>query len=236
MWIDLARRNGSSRSTCSTCVQLELTAEKFIVGDNLEVPIIKIDPGRLRRGYMNKMFSISSGWTKMPLGTFAEIQTKSELCPFCRLVVQSVQAHPNCRNTRNNESAICFASWEIDGRKVVRDAEGDITARRARTRRIHLHWPGNEHQDSYIVLVAPTAWGSQGMFFGRAIGTARDNPLLARRWLELCHESHGSRCLVERGQSFEDMRRKAFFGVIDVDLMHLTSLPINGRYVIVAWL
>ena len=236
MWINLAKKGGSGRSPCSKCVQLELTAEKFIVDDHLEDQSRTNFAGRFRKGYNTNKFGISSGSTKLPLGTFAEIQNRSALCPFCRLVVQSVQAHPNCRDAINDENAVCFASWEIDGRKVSRDTVGVITARRARTRRIHLHWPGNESQDSYIVLVAPDSWGSRGLFFGRATGTAKDNPPLAKRWLELCHESHGSRCSIERGQSFEDMRRKAFFGVIDVDLMYLTSLPIDGRYVIAACL
>lgn len=128
-----------------------------------------------------------------------------------------------------------YASWEIDGRKGIRNTEGDVIATRALTRRIRLHWPGYNYQDSYIVLVAPESWGSRGLFFGRAPGLAKDSHAVAKEWMDLCHKSHGARCSVKRGVNFENMRRKAFFGVIDVDMMCLTSLPPDERYVALSY-
>lgn len=85
-----------------------------------------------------------------------------------------------------------YASWEIDGRKGIRNTEGDVIATRALTRRIRLHWPGYNYQDSYIVLVAPESWGSRGLFFGRAPGLAKDSHAVAKEWMDLCHKSHGA--------------------------------------------
>ncbi|MCJ1400345.1 hypothetical protein MMC11_003550 [Xylographa trunciseda] len=214
---------------------MELTAEKFLVDTHLEDQSRTSYSGYVRKGYRTGRFGISSGSSKLALGTLAAIRARSPLCPFCRLVLRSVEEHPNRRSASGIEDTVCFASWEIDGREILRDSSGHITTMRARTRRIRLHWPGSEFQDSYIVLVAPDSWGSRGLFLGRPVESAGNNSSLAKRWMELCHDSHGEMCRVERGKDFENMIRKAFFGVIDVDLMCLTSLPDDGRYIALSY-
>ncbi|MCJ1236230.1 hypothetical protein MMC14_004208 [Varicellaria rhodocarpa] len=215
---------------------LELTAEKFIVDDHLEDQSRASFAGSFRKGYRTGKFGINSASSKLELGTLSAIRNRSALCPFCRLVVQSVETHPNRRNAIDlDANAVCFASWEIDGREVVQDSISGTVKTRARTRRICLDWPGNEIQNSYIVLLAPTSWGSRGLFFGRHVSSAAESPAMVRRWLEICHNSHGEKCKIRRGVEFERMRSKSFFGVIDVDLMCLRSLQLGERYVALSY-
>ena len=235
LWLRGVRK--SPATPCSVCVNLELKDEKFFVDDHIEDAHKAQYDNRFRKGRSTGKFGISSGSGKLSLGTLEVIRLRSPLCPFCRLVVHSVESHPTTRNYETfNESAECFVSWDIDGREAVRDAAGNIVSKKARTRRIRLHWPGNESLDAFIVLVAHDSWGSRGLFFGRHVASAADSPSMVRRWLELCHNSHGPPCRVERGKEFENMISKAFFGVIDVDLMCLTSLPPGGRYVALSYI
>ena len=215
---------------------LELTAKKFIVDYHLEDQGKGNMAHRSRQKHQTGKFGISSGSSKLPLGTLASIKVRSRLCSFCRLVLRSIEEHPNRQEDAvDDDAAECFASWEIDGRQITKRKDGFPVATRARTRRIHLHWPGYDFQDSYIVLVAPDSWGSEGLFFGRPVDKAEHNPALAKRWTDLCCASHGKVCEPERGRAFNELINKAFFGVLDVDLMYLTSLPPNGRYVALSY-
>jgi hypothetical protein len=111
----------------------------------------------------------------------------------------------------------------------------------ARTRRIRLCWPNTDFQDSYIVLVAdPEADSSSNLFLGRELkfesdGSPIDILPLVKGWIDICHSHHGHTCGSYAGASFEDMRSRPYFGVVDVQDMKLTSLPRDSRYVALSY-
>ena len=132
------------------------------------------------------------------------------------------------------ENAICYASWQIDGRVIVREGGVDIETR-ARTRRIRIHWKGGGFQDSFLILIPPPAWASGGLFLGRYVGSARNNGTLVKNWVDLCCKSHGSTCRIERGPDFYHMITRPYFGVIDVIDMCLKPLSEDARYVALSY-
>ena len=42
--------------------------------------------------------------------------------------------------TPDERKMICYVSWQVDGRELVRSPDGRIISSRARTRRIQLDW------------------------------------------------------------------------------------------------
>lgn len=144
------------------------------------------------------------------------------------------------------DRATCFVSFQMDGREVFRDESGNVVRSSPRTRRIQLHWSHNDLKDAYIVLVAPEfgrgynadqqdLWESNALFLARNIGSANKNDARIRRWVDLCREHHGKACNSEPGPDFSRLISKAFFGVIDVAEMRLTSLPVGSRYVALSY-
>ena len=232
---------------CPTCRSLKLSAEKFIVIDHSQPrheaqasQAPQIDASEAGK------FDIGSGSSKCELGTLWAIRMRSGQCPLCRLVLKSLQEQPHTgllaigADTDVGEEkealkTICSASWQIDGRELIRDQSGNVTATRARTRRIRLHWDAGGFQDSYIVLVAPHPWATSGLFLGRHVESARTNPSLVKSWIELCHNSHGTRCKIERGPDFRVMLSESYFGVVDVDDMCLVSLPVESKYIALSY-
>ncbi len=79
-------------------------------------------------------------------------------------------------------------------------------------------------------------WESDALFLGRMIPSAGNNQALVKSWLDLCHDSHGTLCKIDRGQDFEDMVAKSYFGVVDVHEMRLTSLPHGARYIALSYM
>jgi hypothetical protein len=125
------------------------------------------------------------------LGTLKEIHSRNAQCPLCRLVTKSLyeQAHekPLLRNEKGEEipltdqdvnewpekEAVCYASWQVDGRILRHDQNGNISESRACTRRIRLHWHWPKFFDSYIVLMASSSRETPGLFLGRTLHNAQ---------------------------------------------------------------
>ena len=178
--------------------------------------------------------SLKSRSMRKSIGTFAEIQNRSENCPFCFLVIQSILP---VDTIQTNGSAQCYINWELDGRAFSQDKDGPLNGR---TRRIHLVWDDERLKDSYLVFVAPErylrpnsdarpAWGNEALFLGRTIDTEMGNQALIKSWLDLCRKTHQGPCrddtTMESSSEFGDVISQSYFGVIDVLDMQLTSLP-----------
>ncbi|KAI9853965.1 MAG: hypothetical protein M1813_001609 [Trichoglossum hirsutum] len=243
-------RNKTFHQLCSTCRSLDLTVEKFIIQDH--------SSDRSQQAYRSYLpqtnpsekldFPLGSGSGKYSLGALKDIWSKSEKCPFCSLVIKSLQIVKIEDTAASDEGrTICYASWQVDGRQPLRDPRGHVISTRARTRRIRLHWDDNTFHESYLVLLAPEApqrfnsdiqylGESEALFLGRYINSAGKNQILVKRWLDLCHGSHGKLCETERGREFEEMISKSYFGVIDVHEMRLTSLPRGKGYVALSYM
>lgn len=116
---------------------------------------------------------------------------------------------------------------------------------RGRTRRIRLHWSRTDIPDSYLILKAPEShyrqtpsknpWDFESSFLGRSIKTAAHNTALVKSWLDLCNQHHNGLCKIHRGDDFEQMTAKSYFGVVDVHEMRLTSLPKGAKYIALSY-
>jgi hypothetical protein len=205
-------------------------------------------PGGHRHG---SDFSLKSGSRTYQVGTFSDIQARSETCSFCYLVLKSVEKPGPAPETNAdapnhapnhaplvqldldvpNPNAVCHVNWEIDGRD-----NGPFSGRGARTRRLHLHWDDKSLRDSYLVFVAPQrlfefnsdsqgSWEREAFFLGRELRTDGDNQVLMKSWLDQCCQHHGKECSGDQNREFVDMAAQSYFGVIDVLDMCLKSLP-----------
>ena len=127
--------------------------------------------------------------------------------------------------------SICFVNWEIDGRD-----NDPNSGRKARTRRIRLHWNNKLVSDSYLVFVAPQrlfdinsdsqgSWEREAFFLGRELRTDGNNQVLMKSWLDQCSEHHGPSCSGDHNNEFLEMATQSYFGVIDTLDMCLKSLP-----------
>ncbi len=178
--------------------------------------------------------SLKSRPTKKSLGALADIRGRSEICPLCSLVIQSILP---VDSSRTYDSAQCYVNWELDGRAVSGNQDDQ---RNGRTRRIHLVWDDERLKDLYLVFVAPEiynrpnsdarrVWGDEALFLGRTIIGEMGNQALIKSWLELCCETHQGPCrddtTMESSVEFGDILNQSYFGVIDVLDMQLTSLP-----------
>ena len=178
--------------------------------------------------------SLKSRSTRTLLGSLADVQSRSEKCPFCFLVIQSTLP---VDNIRTYDSAKCYINWELDGRAFSHDHDGTADGR---TRRIHIVWDDKRLKDSYLVFVAPErylrpnsdarpVWGNEALFLGRTIDTEMGNQALIKSWLDLCRKTHQGPCrddtTMESSLEFGDVISQSYFGVIDVLDMQLTSLP-----------
>jgi hypothetical protein len=226
------------------CSSMRLTEEKFTIKEYSEhqrtagqvVKASQVD-GLL---WTSDMDAAPFGFK---LGTLQDIHGRNKECPMCRLVTQSLSEQPLSSKydqgtpiTEQNVSewaerdAVCYASWQVDGRILTRDENGEICGSRPRTRRIRLHWDWPKFSDTFVVLMAKQARESSGLFFGRI--RTRVGPESFRQWTEHCVRSHGSRC---EGKLRDFSQWNSFFGVIDVNDMRLTSLPANCRYVALSY-
>jgi hypothetical protein len=190
-------------------------------------------------------FSLKSGRGLFLLGTFLEILERGRGgCPLCTLVLQSLEKPTEFANTTalstseviaslKERESICFVNWEIDGRD-----NDPFSGRKARTRRLHLHWNNKQVQHSYLVFVAPKrlfeinsdsrgSWEREAFFLGRKLEFAGNNQVLMKSWLDQCSEQHSSSCSGDHDDEFLDMVQQSYFGVIDCLDMCLKSLPLR---------
>lgn len=246
---------------CLTCGSMKLTKDKFLISEfSNHRRVARVPgPGRVDTISQVSMFTragdMDFGPKKLVLGTLEDINSRRDECPFCRLVIYSVldqfsakledgQEAPDLEQNPkiwDEREAVCSASWQIDGRVLVRDKEGKVTGSRAATRRILLHWekPAASPSagplpfiDTYVVLMASQTRENPGLFLGRPSSTARIDAAAIRKWIELCGEHHGPDCAL---QPSDFSPWSSFFGVIDVEEMMLTSLPKGAKYVTLSY-
>ena len=233
---------------CPKCESLELKAEKFIVQERERT--LKHawfnEPVPARRAKKSD-FEVGSGSPRCSLGDLQAIWRRSVICPFCRLVIQSLKEQENTdwisaeaippKDTTEDKAkdlaARCFVSWEIDGRELVKTPGSNHETSKARTRRICLQWQPPRFQKSFLVLVENA--NLPEAFLGRRVSSKGCSPELIRKWIDICHEEHGTRCQIEEDDRFREMTQRGFFGVIDVRDMCLTALPPESRYIALSY-
>ncbi|KAL0938107.1 uncharacterized protein CTRU02_207838 [Colletotrichum truncatum] len=191
--------------------------------------------------------------TPQQLGSLSEIRQRSSNCEMCALIIDSVE-EAGTRNPIGDylsaaaeaelEDALCSVSWEIDGREAASTkghGKNPVNAVRGITRRMHIRWTNPRLSDAYLVYVAPDksartasdadrVWAKDSMFLGRNITQDIENQALIRSWLDLCQKSHRGPCRQKNEQQvdrFVEMVSHSYFGVIDVQNMQLTQLPIK---------
>ena len=226
-----------SQKLCVSCQDLDLSIDKFIIHDGTFRRPKEASGSYGRRSD----FPLKSGSKLFQLGTFQDIEAKKEDCPFCSLVAKSVGKPTEYMGqvltsddvvvSLKERKSICFFNWEIDGRDT------GLTGRKARTRRIHLHWNNERVPDSYLVFVAPKrlfefnsdsqgSWEREAFFLGRELRTDGNNQVLMKSWLDQCHQQHGPGCVGDHDDEFIQMATHSYFGVIDCLDMCLKSLPL----------
>lgn len=209
----------------ATCRSLDLSAEKFIVKNRAEfLREAHIPHWNSNRKPKPGIFDVGSGSGMCRLGTWELIWRQSVYCSFCRLVIRSLGQQPNTAwtktdthlssNPQNSKhmSAVCYASWQIDGRELAREPTGPVSSSRARTRRIWLHWQDDHFEEAYLVLVSQPSLPSSNLFLSRLVGSAISNPALIKSWIEACQDHHGDRCTVTHDQKFQAMQAKPTLG------------------------
>ncbi|KAF4627371.1 hypothetical protein G7Y89_g10785 [Cudoniella acicularis] len=251
-----AKGTTRGKKLCPTCQSLDLSVDKFVIygGKSRPFKTASNAPFPLGEHHHRSDFSLKSGSRTYQIGTFSDIQARSETCPFCYLVLKSVEKPASSSETNAdapedttnhispptqlnlkepNPNAICYVNWEVDGRDNER-----FSVRRARTRRLHLHWDSNDKtlKDSYLVFVAPQrlfefnsdsqgSWETEAFFLGRELRTDGNNQVLMKSWLDQCCQHHGEGCSGNQNREFIEMASQSYFGVIDVLDMCLKSLP-----------
>jgi hypothetical protein len=190
------------------------------------------------------------GPSEYKLGTLWELYSRRDSCPFCKLAAGSVQEQLESflRDTENGEKTekdffkakvSCFASWQLDGRIIIRDNDGKIKGTKACTRRIRLRWASEDNKkegkeafpNTYVVLMSGRTAG-RDLFLGRSIESVKPDAALIQRWITFCEDFHGDMC---KSKTTQLPLSKAFFGVVDVKDMCLTRLPENGRYIALSY-
>jgi hypothetical protein len=242
----------STGNPCPRCAAMKLTEAKFLISDITKHQRDKRTPDdRQNRNSADGNLGpegLEFGPNEYELGSVEELQSRIDNCPFCRLAISSlreacesfIQEKPEeDRKEREKKfyekhsTVPCFASWQIDGRILVRDASGSIMPLKAKacTRRIRLRWNSDDLLDTYVVLMAPRT-GGKGLFLGRPIDTVKTDAALIQRWIALCEKSHGDFC---KSKTTNIPLSKSFFGVIDVKEMCLTKLPPHAKYIALSY-
>ncbi|KAE9365141.1 HET-domain-containing protein [Stipitochalara longipes BDJ] len=234
-----AGTDGTAREKklCSRCQELDLSVDKFVIHDGFFRP-----PRKSSGPSHGPQFSLKSGNGLFQLGAFSDIERRSrDGCPLCFLAVKSVEPYTEGPQVNSGSvltslierESICFVNWEIDGRD-----NDPYSGRKARTRRLHLHWNNTNVPDSYLVFVAPQrlfdfnsdsqgSWEPEAFFLGRELRTNGNNQVLMKSWLDRCSKDHGPSCSGEYNDEFLEMANQSYFGVIDTLDMCLKSLPLR---------
>lgn len=199
---------------------MDLRVDRFIIENNQQ----RSTPYPIHTA---SNFLLSSGNRKYPLGTLEQISDRSQTCKFCNLVRRSVEIGGADNNSPNDgcRDAMCYASWEIDGRD---SEDGDSDSRR--TRRIRLKWDNAilKKYEAYIVLVSQGQHDQDtSQFLGKIIDPVKTMNSTIKSWLRLCEKHHESRCNGELGieDGFREVLKGSYFAVIDIINMQLVSLP-----------
>lgn len=143
-----------------------------------------------------------------------------------------------------------YVSWEIDGR--VLDPERHSKKRKypfsergayqPRTRRIRIDWDTDLAQIGetaiepfYVILLADPARPPWKDFLGQHVATRQSSTALIKSWLDRCCRDHEDRCGYVPSADAAKILKQAYFGVIDLQDMRLTTLPEGSRYVALSY-
>ena len=138
------------------------------------------------------------------------------------------------------ENLECFISWETDGTEVVTDKYGDSTEV-PQTRCICVKWPRSEYKVAYLILAYPnTVLGPERDFLGRFQSSLdKTVPEKLKEWYDICcnnHEGCKSNIMDAELQAQADtLRAEPYFGVVDLDEMKVTALPVGAKYVALSY-
>ncbi|KAF2141614.1 uncharacterized protein K452DRAFT_333354 [Aplosporella prunicola CBS 121167] len=216
---------------CKNCSKIDLQIDKFLIRSR-----VMPTKSSYMRESLPSIFSPRSANNSYALGTYEEISSRKDVCRFCGLVSQSVteseEVDSSCM-TAEQLNAVCYLTWEIDGRS----ARKDQSTVKARTRRIHVQWRDGIFEDTYLVLVTPVQfklissdarhiWQPESHFLGRRILSDASRATLIKSWLDECLNNH-KKCLhsLEDRRALQEVTKQSYFGVVDVEQMCLTALP-----------
>lgn len=248
---------------CNTCNRLELSVDKFLIGDSdisRSIGRLSLAGDRLTNfSNSTPRLQLNSGRGPKSLGTIAEIQDRAAGCSLCKLVYEAIGRYSAASNV--DQQSDCFMEWEVDGRQARRRGHAAGTGEDEEirysnvSRRIRFWWTQVDRmqQEAYILFVPPRDHplpnadansvrpGMRGRWYlARDYDAERSNQALIKSWLDLCEGHHGEACK-HRGDTdrFAALLRQTSFGVIDVVRMQLCQLPThdNGpaRYVALSY-
>jgi len=136
-------------------------------------------------------------------------------------------------------NAVCDVQWEIDGRLPH-------LQNTPRTRRLCIKWNDPCYEKAYLFMVKPSRTSTEHRaippdFLGRRLRMSSDvdnyddKVETIQKWLGVCMHNH-SECRPGHDADFEkDLRQTGFFGVINVETMRFTPLPVGAQYVALSY-
>lgn len=210
---------------CDRCQRLQLGPDSFTIRK------LTTSSGRGRTAPLQ----MKSGGYHSNFATVEELTVTSEGCKLCDLLCRAISRYS--RPHPADKDAVCSLTWEVDGRKSggAKSSASVVNI----TRRLRFRWatpdsyPENE---VYIILVAPSdpsrpatpGWHRQYQSFGRDDDPPERQELM-KGWLDACCKHHDSGCNEFYGTEHEFARlvEQTYFGVIDVNDMRLTHLPMK---------
>lgn len=233
--------------TCDTCNRLELSVDKFLIGDSdisRSINRSSLAGDRLANfSNATPRLQLNSGRGPKSLGTIAEIQDRATGCSLCKLVYEAIGRYSATSNV--DQDSDCLMEWEVDGRQARRGHTAGTGEEEIRysnvSRRIRFWWTQVDRmqQEAYILFVPPRDHplpnadansvrpGMRGRWYlARDYDTEKSNQALIKSWLDLCEGHHGKACK-HHGDTdrFAALLQQTSFGVIDVVRMQLRQLP-----------
>ena len=137
---------------------------------------------------------------EIKLGNVGTIRKRGHICSFCRLVWNSAQDQVRSSEYAEIDTIMAYATWQIDGRRLLPYGSGKTFSAKPRNRRIRLHWSkgATEHSrasgimlnDAFIVLVADGKRSWESSFLGRSIDINNSITTITKDWVEQCQRHH----------------------------------------------
>ncbi|KAJ3542539.1 hypothetical protein NM208_g3213 [Fusarium decemcellulare] len=237
--LDHGTRSDSSgtRWLCSSCEQLNLSVDQFIVLDDKDSNFPSSSSPNSVKGTADGDLQLNSGNTKRAFITFGQLRKRPGDCRLCSLIRQAISRHSP--DGVEPETALFFA-WEVDQRQII-ESDSPVNC----TRRINLSWhsKSGKYEDIYLVFVAPNNSSQENTnpYLGRILANPTETLDLMKNWIGECSGKHGANCQAKNGnrEDFQKLVESTYFGVVDLSDMQLKSLPMVGndpeRYVALSY-
>lgn len=184
------------------------------------------------------------------LGTLPDIRKRYSQCDFCSLVFdtlmhsggrhdwRSPEHYINRAHELGNEGQVAIYSYLFASNTIGDDKE-DRDVKEGYRMLIdmlpHKAWDGIRYE---LALVAD-ADGDQGpaLFSARLLRPQRVDVGLAKKWLEICQEQHGSACQIPANDAATAVPDAAPTDliVINVQDMNLSALPEDAQYMALSY-